>query len=157
MKPFAKHTRLKGSTLTEVLVALSVLSVAFGAGLLSLRQITGIHSALEIFRTQTLTRQELYFFDGFSPVTEEKIIAGRRIVRTIRIVSVQPPLVEITVDCYFRNQLLETRSIITALRPHNYENDNKTKNSRIYPAGDDGRDDTDRTGRNVWSSGVQGF
>ncbi|MDX2247951.1 MAG: hypothetical protein SF052_14290 [Bacteroidia bacterium] len=157
MKKHLSAYRFQGSSLVEVLTSLSVLSITFMGGWMLFRLIMGIHSPVEEFRTQLLTRQVLYETFTTEALPGEKILMGRTLVRSVTLLETQPPLLEISVRCYYQNRLLETRTIITPLRQLNHEKLFKTNGKGIYPFGNDDRDDPDGFDRPVRSSDVSDF
>ena len=103
-------TKLSGSTLIEVLMSLSLLSIVFVMGFALLQQLIGIQSPVQQFQHRTICRQVLY-----EPIAsnyqakEEREIKGRRLVKTIEAME---ELYLISVECYWGDKLLLKRSRI---------------------------------------------
>ncbi len=117
----AQHTiiskqKLKGNTLIEVLMSLSILSLVFVLGMGLLQQITGIHSPVQRFRTQNILQQEMEK-TGFLliPLTEEIEVLGRRIQREISWIDPQRQLVHVRISCFWGEQEIAVRHRIINL------------------------------------------
>lgn len=145
---------LKGSSLVEVLTGMSVLSIAFLGGLLLLRQIIGLQSPVEQYRTQMLVRSALYETLSDGNFLPEELKDGKMIRREIKAINHKTHVYEIKITCYTHPQphILDTHTIITTLRQFYHENTSENQSEGFYPPGNDGSDVPYRDGRTVWSS-----
>ena len=114
----AMKDNLKGSSLLEVLIGLSILSLCFVIGMMIFRQLTGIHSPPEKFKTAALVEDFLYSPPPlFFTTEEEKELSGRRFIRKLEMLSEKDQLFRMSVSAYLGERLLMERSRITRI-PH---------------------------------------
>ncbi|MEL6194340.1 MAG: prepilin-type N-terminal cleavage/methylation domain-containing protein [Bacteroidota bacterium] len=110
-------SKVKGNTLIEILVSLSVLSLLFIIGMYLFQQLTGIFSPVQVFQHRTIAREVLY-----TPIPEEYqeeeelLIKGRRIIKEITPLNKEATLLQIKVSCYWDDQLMLERNRYISLR-----------------------------------------
>ncbi|MEM8897796.1 MAG: hypothetical protein AAGC85_06810 [Bacteroidota bacterium] len=107
---------IRGNTLVEILVSLSVLSLLFVLGSMLFQSLSGIHSPVQKFHNRSLVREFLYMplqEDWEKDETWE--IRGRHMVRRISSLGEYSGLVEIKVSCYWQDQLILERSRYTKI------------------------------------------
>lgn len=109
--------KVKGNTLLEVLMSLSIISLIFLLGMGLLQQITGISSPVQRFRTRTIMQEELEKTDfTFIPLEEELEVQGRKLHRKISWIDKQQGLVEIRLSCLWGEREIESRKKILQLK-----------------------------------------
>lgn len=102
---------IKGNTLVEILVSLSVLSLLFVLGSMVFQGLSGIYSPVQQFHNRTMVREVLYRpLPEALEEEEEWEMRGRRVVRRILPLMSQEGIVEIKVSCYWQDQLILERS-----------------------------------------------
>ena len=107
--PNSSVNSLRGQTLIEVLVSLSILSLVFVLGLMLFQQISGIHAPAE--RQQTRMMLASFLQEPFyeSDHLTEREIRGRTLVRRIQLMDRKRALFKVEVSAYWRGKLLEKR------------------------------------------------
>ena len=110
--------KLSGNTLIEVLTALGLLSLVFALGIGIFQQIAGISSPTQRHKSRVLMKE---FLDAPLPFPfvrkEEKEIKGRQMVREIILIHPGKRLCQLTVSCFWKNELVERRSRIIQAPP----------------------------------------
>ncbi|MEM6766784.1 MAG: prepilin-type N-terminal cleavage/methylation domain-containing protein [Bacteroidota bacterium] len=104
-------SKVKGNTLIEILVSLSVLSLLFVMGMFLLQQLTGMYSPVKVFQHRAIVREVLYrpLPDKYQE-EEEWNIKGRRVVRSIRSLNKEAHVVQVKVSCFWNEQLMLERN-----------------------------------------------
>ena len=105
---------MKGNTLVEILVSLSVISLMFVLGSMIFQSLSGIHSPVQQFYDRSIVREVLYrslpeVIEG----SEEWEIRGRRVVRSILPLKTEKDILEIKVSCFWQDKLMLERSRYT--------------------------------------------
>ena len=114
IKAKVNHTlagRLKGNTLIEVLVSLSLISMLFVMGMMLFGSFTGIHSPSQSFRNRALL--ESYLEKPLrEPVSyeEEELIQGRLLKRKVLLLDELSGLYLISASLSYGEKELEKRS-----------------------------------------------
>ncbi|MEL7531384.1 MAG: hypothetical protein AAFN10_08765 [Bacteroidota bacterium] len=102
--------RLKGNTLVEVMMSLSLLALVFMLGMYQFHQIIGIQSPAQRFRTHAAVQHALdKALPDLGSNTEEEMVFGRRIQRDWQSIGRDNQLLQIRVRCYRGDKLLEER------------------------------------------------
>ncbi|MEM6801594.1 MAG: prepilin-type N-terminal cleavage/methylation domain-containing protein [Bacteroidota bacterium] len=104
--------RLKGNTLIEVLIGLSLLSLVFLIGMKALEGITGIHSPVQEFRTQALLSLYMQKELLLIPFEEEVETQGRRLERKAIWLDEKQGLVLLELSCFWGEQKVRERKKI---------------------------------------------
>jgi len=111
------NRKVKGNTLLEVLMSLSIISLVFLLGMGLLQQITGISSPVQRFRTRAIMQRELERTDfTFIPLEEEMEVQGRKLHRSISWINKKQEIVEIQVSCFWGEREIENRKKIINLK-----------------------------------------
>ena len=109
---------LKASSLLEVLIGLSLLSLSFVIGMMIFRQLTSVYSPPERFKTASLVDDFLYSPPPlFSLENEERELLGRRLIRKLEVISEKDQLFRLSVSAYQEEKLLLEKSRIARI-PH---------------------------------------
>lgn len=104
--------RLKGNTLIEVLLGLSLLSLVFLIGMKALEGITGIHSPVQEFRTQALLSSYLQKRLPYIPFEEEVLLEGRKIERKAIWLDEKQGLILLELSCFWGEEKVGERKKI---------------------------------------------
>ena len=104
--------KLKGNTLIEVLVGLSLLSLVFLIGMKALEGISGIHSPVQEFRTQALLSSYMQKEIPFIPFEEEVELQGRKLQRKASWLEEKQGLIVLELICYWGEQKVGERKKI---------------------------------------------
>ena len=100
---------LTGSTLVEVLVSLSMIGLVFTLGMLLFQRLTSLNSPPEVFKSRALVRQVLAEPIDPEVLESEREIMGRRLVKKLLVLQLEPALYEVQVQCFWGERLLEER------------------------------------------------
>ena len=101
---------LTGSTLVEVLVSLSMIGLVFTLGMLLFQRLTSLNSPPEVFKSRALVRQVLAEPIDPEVLESEREIMGRRLVKKLLVLQLEPALYEVQVQCFWDERLLEERN-----------------------------------------------
>lgn len=98
MKPFSNPLKLKGATLVEVMVALSLISIIFVIGSLIWTNLSGPSAPGKVWDSRRIAREMLHEFETNLDAGEEtKKVEGRIYKREIRPLNRENSLYEVTV------------------------------------------------------------
>lgn len=116
-----KQTRgliLSGQSLIEILVSLSMLGLIFVLGAYFFQSLGGIHSAKAQLQTRYLVEGYLQApVEPSSPREESLEIQGRRLERSIRLLSRASSLYEIKVVAFWGDTYLTEMKLCRSFRP----------------------------------------
>lgn len=106
-----KTKKLKGNTLVEVLISLSLISLLFVMGMMLFGTMTGIQSPSQSFRNRALLESYLERpIDQENSYEEEAIIQGRTLHRKVQLLDKYKGLFLLEATCSYGDKLLEKRS-----------------------------------------------
>ncbi len=109
-------SKLKGTTLIEVLTSMALLGVLFVMGMMLLGKLTDIHSPVQRYQNRVLVLEMLNAPIALPFEKEiEQEIKGRRIIRTIEPFDLQRNLYEVAVTCLWQDQVQLSKKRIVIL------------------------------------------
>lgn len=103
--------KVKGNTLVEVLISLSLISMLFVMGMMLFGAFTGINSPTQSFRNRVLLENYLERpIEERNSYQEQHLIQGRTLQRKIQVLDNKKSLFLLEASCFYGEKLLERRS-----------------------------------------------